>query len=523
MNIIAQAITCIFFAVFLSTCANEQEHWPEHESDALIYYGSDEWPIACYFYDPASKDFGQNLPLWNQAWVWATNKNGDYLHAKGKREGGFVVADGIYLSKTGSEAEHVPSIKNTNDLENQCQESIDRYYPKKNYKLIDIKVARNMQLISNLTVNAFPVVVGEKDRKDEITRMVIFGDSLSDTGRLKKWIQVMPERPFFLGRFSNGGVWADFLANMADLAFLNYSTGGAVTKVDISSPVQQVLKYVKDGGRYFVTGSLRNFIKDYRRNEINDGKVPNAENTLFVIWGGANDFLSKFDRTDDINSLIDQPENPSLGINAIARQTALNIEQEVRALISIVGAKNIVVANLPDIGKTPSMAMANKFRKGSEEDKYALSEALSEGIRKYNNDLKKRIEKLKTQYPDVRIVLFDAAKALNQLMAGKGPDNEPNFDYGMDLNRSFTKLYSPGKPDIKIGVKCYKGSYLGSTKDEDICSNASQMIFWDEVHPTAMGHCGLAYLMHHELFKAGILKQPATLREYQQICRARSK
>lgn len=492
-----------------------------NQQDALLYYGSDEWPISCYFYDPASRSFGQNLPIWNQAWVWAKTKDGHRVHAKGKKEGGFIVADAIYYSKTGPGAELMSQIKTTDDLEKLCQESIDRYHPGKGYKLVNMVASRNAQVATNLIDNSFPVVIGEAQNKNKITRVVIFGDSLSDTGRLKKWVQVMPERPFFLGRFTNGGTWSDFLAEMADLAVLNYSTGGAVTKVDISSRVQDVLRYIKDGGRYFVTGSLRNFIKDYKKNEISEGKVPNAEHTLFVVWGGANDFLSKLDRRSEINTLIDQPETPSLGINAIAKQTALNIDQEVRGLIENVGAKNVLVANLPDIGATPSMANRDTFRQGTEQDKYAFSEALSKGIKAYNELLAVYIEKLKSDYPEVNILLFDAAQAFKNLMEGKGPNGEPNFDYGINTNVSFSKLSSPGKPDIKIGKSCYTGPYTGSTKESEICKNASEMIFWDEVHPTAIGHCGLAYLMHYQLYKQGLVSVPADFSRYLKICKAR--
>lgn len=487
--------------------------------NALLYYGEDEWPISCYFFDPKSKDFGQNLPIWNQAWVWAKTPKGQHVHAKGERQGGFIVVEDIYYSKTGTSAGLLPEIKTNDDLEKLCQDSIDRYYPKKGYKLVSIVASRNTQAITNLIDNAFPLVIGEKLNRNLVDRMVIFGDSLSDTGRLKRWIQIMPERPFFLGRFTNGGTWSDFLADKANLSALNYSTGGAVTKVDIHSPIQQVISYLKDSGRYFVTGSIRNFIRDYRTNELLNHKVPNAEKTLFVLWGGANDFLSKFDRKDDVNALIDKPEIPSLGAKAISRQTVLNIEQEIRSLIQDIGARHIVVANLPDIGITPSMANRDLFHKGSERDKYLFSKVLSGVIKDYNKALETKIEELRKEYPSVNIILFDAAKAFNNLMEGIGPEGQKNFDYGIDLNASFTKLSSPGEPDIRIGKPCYTGGYLGSTDEREICKNASEMIFWDEVHPTSIGHCGIAFLLHNQLFKEGLVSIPADFEKYRKDCK----
>jgi len=522
----------IFFPACGPDSSDQQRHnltnldVPQSE-DALLVYGPDEWPISCYFYDPKSKDFGQNLPLWNQAWVWAKTPDGAHIHAKGKKEGGYLAVKEIYYSK-GKKilgkyvdtpgAELMPEIKTTDDMEKLCQESIDRYHPNKGYKLISMVGSRNTSVVSNLIENAFPLAMGESLNQNKITRVVIFGDSLSDTGRLKKWIQVMPERPFFLGRFSNGGTWSDFLSSQANVSILNYSTGGTVTKGNIINTPAQILKYVKEIGRYFITGSLRHFINDYKAKELTAGKIPDADRTLFIIWGGANDFLYRFDDKKEINDFIDKPETPDIGSSSIIEQTVLNVVREIRGLASL-GAKNILVINLPDIGATPRMSQYNFFRKDTPEDKYELSQKLSAVIAKYNEKLATEITALKSGLGGTRLALFDAAGALKSLMEGKGPNGEPNFDYGIDMNASFAKLSAPNKPDIKVGVKCYKGGYLGSSNAADICPNSAKMLFWDEVHPTAVGHCGIAYFLNSLLYKEGWVATQPSFQEYQKICR----
>lgn len=500
----------------------------EPEQDALLAYGKDEWPISCYFYDPNSKNYGQNLPIFNQAWVWARTPEGAHIHAKGNIDEGFLRADGIYYSKgksvagkwiDGPGAELVsPTVTTTDQMEKICQDSIDRYHKGKGYKLIGMVGSRNTRVVTNFIDNAYPLTVGEKKGDARITRLVIFGDSLSDTGRLKKWTQIMPDRPFFLGRFSNGGTWSDYLSKMADVSVLNYSMGGAVTKPNITSTLASIKRYVAEVGRYFITSSLRNFINEYRDGELKNKKIAEADRTLYVIWGGANDFLSKFDVKAELNSFIDDPERPGVGANSVIDQTILNVSQEVRGLVSL-GAKNIMVANLPDVGTTPRMTEKTEFRKGTDQDRYDFAVALSGYIAKYNDALAKKIIELKVANPTVKIVLFDAAKALKQLMDGQGPNGEPNFDWGIDLTKSFTKLSAPGKPDIRVGVKCYLGGYTGSKKDSDICPNASTMLFWDEVHPTAVGHCGLAFIMNYQLYRAGILTEQPSWKEYQQTCK----
>lgn len=63
-------------------------------------------------------------------------------------------------------------------------------------------------------------------------RMVVFGDSLSDTGNLYKYtFHLVPKSPpYFSGHFSNGRVWAEDVASEwhgNDNALKNYAVGGA--------------------------------------------------------------------------------------------------------------------------------------------------------------------------------------------------------------------------------------------------------------------------------------------------------
>lgn len=495
--------------------------------EALISYKSNQWPIWCSMYDPKSKSYGQNLPIFNQAWVWAKTPDGYHIHAEGEMDGGFLKAESIKYSSAAIYDDSTlvnPPVSNFNQLEKLCQDSIDRQNPGKGLKLVSVAVARNTSIFTNFTDNDFPIVVGEKEEDQKITRLVIFGDSLSDTGRLKKWTQIMPESPFWLGRFSNGGTWSDFLGKQANVAVLNYSTGGAVTKQNISRPsLAQIKKYVTEVGRYFVTGSIRNFVDEYRTSPwaLNGKKkIPAVDKTLFVLWGGANDFLSRWDKFQDVQDFMTKPDLRDKGWQSVSANTVANNTLELRGLIQM-GAKNIVVANLPDVGITPRMREYSGYNMNLPGSQHQFARKLSEIIAKYNQDLSDAIDKVKAEFPDVRIVLFDSAAALKMLMDGQGPRGEANFDWGIDLKASFAPLIQlPGskEKDLNVGVKCYTGGYLGSTNDEDICKDAHKRLFWDEVHPTAKGHCGIAYILHLQLSEQKILSEPAVWSEYQKTC-----
>ncbi len=170
--------------------------------------------------------------------------------------------------------------------------------------------------------------------------MVVFGDSLSDTGNL----QIVsggafpdPGQPYFGGRFSNGLLWVENLAASLGVAgdaapFLaggkNYAFAGARSGVDLSPP--GVLAQVAG-----IWGPSNAFAD------------PSA---LYVVVGGGNDMRDA--RTAfPTNSLADQAGRFQAAADAVA-----NLGNAVGYLASI-GAKHVLISNLPDLGNTPEAAM----------------------------------------------------------------------------------------------------------------------------------------------------------------------
>lgn len=331
-----------------------------------------EWPIGCSYFNPRDRNFAE-------ARVWARTPDGAAIHATGNVEGGFLVADAIFYSsgvKSGHHwlnaqgSEPMPEIRTMENLKELCQNSIDRYTGKPGrFRLIKMTASTSHQLGAAI----YPIVYGE-EQNDDITRIVLFGDSTTDVGLLFKTVgKLMPASPNWSGRFADGLTWSEYLALFLNAATLNYSTGGAVTRANITSAPSSIIKYVKEMGRYFVTGSVRNFIDDYRKNALHKSAIPAVDKTLFVLWAGANDFLSKFDRKSEINALVDNPDTPAVGGNSIREQTVMNLGQEIKGLIGM-GVKKLLVINLPDIGTTPRMAETSLYRSSSPEDKYVFAE-----------------------------------------------------------------------------------------------------------------------------------------------------
>ncbi len=176
-------------------------------------------------------------------------------------------------------------------------------------------------------------VPGSVPHSQPFTRIFAFGDSLTDMGRLYELSGGFPPAPYFEGRFSNGRVWVEQLADALGMTIDpgdNYAVGGATTGFFNSN--NGVNGKVYPG----LLGQIASFTATRDPAE--------AEGALFVVWAGANDFFVGL-RTG---------QSPAELIGTGVRNTAQAIQQ-----LWVFGARHILVVNLPDLGLTPEARAAN--------------------------------------------------------------------------------------------------------------------------------------------------------------------
>lgn len=152
--------------------------------------------------------------------------------------------------------------------------------------------------------------------------VVVYGDSLSDNGNLFAASGgTIPAAPYYNGRFSNGPVAVEYLAAALGAPLLDFAYGGATTGVGNTG----------DLGTQTTAGLLG--LPGMFAEVIASGSVvpPSiVSSSLFVVWGGANDFESGGSVT-----------------TAVA-----DIDLIVQTLEGA-GATHILVPGLPDLGLTP--------------------------------------------------------------------------------------------------------------------------------------------------------------------------
>jgi len=180
---------------------------------------------------------------------------------------------------------------------------------------------------SSLAAAALAVLLAGPASAVTFSDAYFFGDSLSDTGNVLTATggTIPASPPYFNGRFSNGPVWVEYLAagighaDAAKASLLgghNYAFGGARTSnAGASDLLSQVGSFV----------SALPAMAD--------------ANALYVVVAGGNDMRDA------------RSGNPA-NIGAAAMAATDNLKTAISQLAGK-GAKNILVANLPDLGATP--------------------------------------------------------------------------------------------------------------------------------------------------------------------------
>jgi len=258
-----------------------------------------------------------------------------------------------------------------------------------------------------------------------IDQIYIFGDSLSDTGNVfaASGGTNPPSPPYFQGRYSNGPVWVDYLAQDLGLNPIPFiaASGGATATEGINYAF---------GGATTGSSNVGSPNLPGLQQEINffTGANPTADpDALYIVWAGANDYLG---------GGVSNPSGP-LG----------NLSNAITSLAGA-GAKNIMVANLPDLGNLP---LTNNTPNSVPLN--ALSGLHNSGLTATLNNLNN------TLGSSVNIIPLD----VNSLF--KTAINQPG-------NFGFTNVTTACLNQVTGAV----------------CNNQSEYLFWDSVHPTTAAH-----------------------------------
>jgi MYXO-CTERM domain-containing protein len=279
-------------------------------------------------------------------------------------------------------------------------------------------------------VTAISGLVTQNAIAASFSEMYVFGDSLSDTGNIAALTGGFFPGPLYTGgRFSNGDLWIDYLGDELGLTptpavllrpgdaipeGVNFALGGSTTGFESSADMALFGSGLQ--------GQVQSFL---------DNVSPQAdEEALYVVWAGANDYLP-------VNPTefppAESPEEPVANLSA-----AINTLFEA-------GARNFLVANLPDLGKFPLTLNT------------PLAASLSLLTDAHNAQFEVALAELNQTQPGIDIKTLDVNTLFDQAIAS---------DFGFTVTDAACL-------NAETGVAC---------------SNPDDYLFWDNRHPTTATH-----------------------------------
>jgi outer membrane lipase/esterase len=176
-------------------------------------------------------------------------------------------------------------------------------------------------------------------------RVVVFGDSLSDTGNAQILTSgVSPGSP--LGRYSNGLNWVDLLYGTVTPGNASAYAVGAFSN---TIPTGNVIDYAV-GGAFAGVGNIASPLLPGVTQEVGlyaqlGGKFTAADTV--TMWSGANNG----------NLAVQTPGATTTTISTAALSAAKDEFENLKTLISL-GARKVIVLNVPELGGTPALINA---------------------------------------------------------------------------------------------------------------------------------------------------------------------
>lgn len=266
-------------------------------------------------------------------------------------------------------------------------------------------------------------------------RLFVFGDDLSDIGNFftATGNQFPPSPPYFNGRFSNGSLAVEALAANLGLT-LDTTTDFAVAGATTGRSNTNDTDVSKFGG---ILDQVDRFVSRAQPRRVN-------AKALYVVWAGANDLLR---RGSESSAATEQAVD----------QAVANIKTAVTTLVQQ-GARNIVVVQNPNLGRTPVSLEAGQL------------DALTNTTRTFNDKLKADLASL---------------------------------EQSLNTNIIFTDLFTLSEKIVQnpdqFGFSNATNSFLKDLKPIDPAADPDQFLFWDQVNPTRQGHAAFAGTLQQDI------------------------
>ncbi|KAL1191866.1 hypothetical protein V5N11_007558 [Cardamine amara subsp. amara] len=305
-----------------------------------------------------------------------------------------------------------------------------------------------------------------------VPALFVFGDSSVDCGTnnflgtLAKADRLPYGRDFDThqptGRFSNGRIPVDYLANRLGLPLVPSYLGQTGTVEDMFQGVNYasagagiILSSGSElGQRVSFAMQIEQFVDTFQQMILSIGEEASdrlVSNSVFYISIGVNDYIHFYIR--NISSVQDlyTPWN-------FNQFLASNLRQELKTLYNV-KVRRMVVMGLPPIGCAPYYLWKYKSQNGE------CAEEVNSMIMESNFVMRYTVDQLNRELPGASIIYCDVLQSAMDILKN-------HHLYGFNVTT-----------DACCGLGRYKG-WLPCISPEMACSDASGHLWWDQFHPT---------------------------------------
>ncbi|KAL2493174.1 GDSL esterase/lipase APG [Abeliophyllum distichum] len=184
------------------------------------------------------------------------------------------------------------------------------------------------------------------------------------------------------------------------------------------------------------------------------------KDALYIVGAGSSDFLQNYYVNPFLNKVY-TPDQYSSNLVAIFSSFITNLYG--------LGARRIGVTSLPPIGCLPATRTLFGFHESG------CVSRINTDAQGFNKKINSAATQLQKQLPDLKIAIFDIFKPLYDLVQNPS-------------NHGFTEATRGccGTGTVETT------SFLCNPKSIGTCSNATQYVFWDSVHPSQAANQVLA-------------------------------
>ncbi|MCP4176446.1 MAG: hypothetical protein GY756_01660 [bacterium] len=209
-------------------------------------------------------------------------------------------------------------------------------------------------------------------------------------------------------------------------------------------------------------------------DDINNGRVKVDDDTLYIIWTGANDIGNVFNELTE-GSLCSLPKRWKVfNENKLSKELPKLAVKALKDLIeSPLTSKNIIVLSQYNIGMLPMIgSILGKYKLNYKYLRQIIASILSKGAENYNSYLREKIEDLNKEI-GLDITFIDLLPIFNRLSKK-----------GCIFNKKFGKSFMSGNAD-----KLIKGQGV----------DVSGYMFWDSQHLSSLGQQVIAHQVYNSI------------------------